>query len=93
MLLEVKVKMPKYTYHCLGCKSTYTMVHSLSEVHDVCTSCGVEKNLNKIPVTFNYNKVKKKKSQDGALLRDTIEESKQEIEEVKQELKRRKHEP
>jgi hypothetical protein len=84
--------MPKYTYYCNKCKISYTVVHRLNEIHDVCNSCGNDKCLSKIPVSFNYSKKNEKEATVGSLVKETIEESKRDIEEVKQNLKKRKHE-
>lgn len=83
--------MPKYTYCCNECKTSYTIVHRLSEIHDVCKSCGNDKCLSKIPSSFNYSKKIQKENKPGELVNETIEESKRDIEEVKQSLKRRTH--
>lgn len=84
--------MPKYTYYCNKCKISYIMNHSLNEIHDVCNSCGSDKCLNKIPAMFNYSKKLEKENVAGALVKETIEDSKRDIEEAKQNLKNRKHE-
>ena len=68
------------------------MNHSLNEIHDVCNSCGSDKCLNKIPAMFNYSKKLEKENVAGALVKETIEDSKRDIEEAKQNLKNRKHE-
>ena len=71
---------------------SYTISHRLNEIHDVCNSCGSDKCLNKIPVSFSYSKKIEKESAAGTLVKETIEESKKDIEEAKQSLKNRKHE-
>ena len=68
------------------------MVHGLSEIHDVCKSCGNNKCLSKIPSSFNYSKKIQKENKVGTLVNETIEESKRDIEETKQGLKNRNHE-
>jgi len=83
--------MPKYTYHCSNCNASYTISHRLSEIHDICKSCGTEKTLNKIPVSFAYSKEIKKDSKVGSLVKEVIEDSKRDIAEAKEELKNRKH--
>jgi|TARA_R110002020_G_scaffold458648_1_gene676175 hypothetical protein len=85
--------MPKYTYHCDKCESTYSLVHSINEIHSLCNGCGEENSLNRIPVSFNLPKVKPKKAQVGAIVEDTIQDIKKDIAESKEQLKQRKYEP
>jgi hypothetical protein len=84
--------MPKYTYHCNKCEMTYVISHSINEIHDVCSSCGESKCLNKIPVSFNYSKKIERENKAGMLVKEVIEDSKKDIEEAKQNFKNRKHE-
>jgi hypothetical protein len=84
--------MPKYTYCCKHCEMTYTISHSLSEIHSVCVKCGIENGLNKIPVSFNYPKLINKDQPPGTIVREVIEDIKQESDNTKQELKGRKYE-
>jgi hypothetical protein len=84
--------MPKYTYFCSECKCSYALSHRLSEIHDVCRSCGSQKTLNKIPTSFAYSKMPDKNPQTGDLVKEFIEDSKGDIKEAKQELQGRKYE-
>jgi predicted nucleic acid-binding Zn ribbon protein len=84
--------MPKYTYHCSKCESSYTISHSLNEIHDVCRTCGGNKCLNKIPTSFNYSKKVKKDSKTGTLVKDAIEDSKRDVLEAQESLRSRKYE-
>jgi putative FmdB family regulatory protein len=84
--------MPKYTYHCSKCNFSYTISHGMNEIHDICKSCGTSESLNKIPTSFNFSKKIERNQKVGALVNETIEESKKDIEETKEALKARKHE-
>ena len=84
--------MPKYTYYCEKCNVSYTISHKINEIHDVCKSCGSEKNINKIPTSFNYSKKIEKNNQVGVLVNEAIEESKEIVEEAKLEFKKRTYE-
>ncbi len=81
--------MPKYTYHCGECEATYSITHSMNELHIMCEQCGGDKNLNKIPVSFNMNKTSRNESKVGAVVKDAIESSKDELEQQKNTLKSR----
>lgn len=81
--------MPKYTYHCGECQSTYVLTHSMNELHLICEKCGSDKNLNKIPVSFSMSKTSRNETKVGSVVKDAIESSKNELEEQKTNLKNR----
>ena len=82
--------MPKYTYFCKNCEEKYDIIHSLNDTHDVCKSCGKVGYLNKIPSSFNHSKISKDRKV-GELVKEYIDDYKQDINDAKEELKKRKY--
>lgn len=84
--------MPKYTYHCQDCDKVYEMTHSMSEIVSICQGCGSDKGLNKIPTSFNFKKATDhKNTKPGTLVKQSINELKQDLEQHKKELKGREY--
>lgn len=78
--------MPIYLYECLGCKESFKVRHSMSEVCECCTSCGSNE-VNRIPTSFmSLSKEKIEKNKVGDLTREFIENSKVDLKNQKKEL-------
>lgn len=87
-LLELKTKMPNYSYNCSNCHSNFDYFHSISEKKEECEVCKT-KTLSKIPV-LNTNvkvKIEDKPIKAGSLVESAIAEGKQELEKHKKELR------
>ena len=91
-MLTPRKTMAKYTYCCNKCEAVYDISHSMSEIHDVCRNCGESGTLNKIPTSFNYSKAHVLKDSPGSVVKDVIENTKEEITQTKRGLKGRTHE-
>tara|TARA_R100000388_G_C7187878_1_gene132001 strand:+ start:232 stop:474 length:243 start_codon:yes stop_codon:yes gene_type:complete len=76
--------MPSYVYECSECKEVYEVFHSMSEERTDCEICGATNTLNKIPEVPIY--VKSKTA--GQIVKQHIEEAKQQILEEKEEMKK-----
>lgn len=84
--------MPKYTYHCQDCDKVYEMTHSMSEIVSICQGCGSDKGLNKIPTSFNLNKsIDHKGQKPGTVVKQSINELKEDLEQQKKDLKGREY--
>lgn len=84
--------MPKYTYHCQDCDKVYEMTHSMSEIISICQGCGSDKGLNKIPTSFNLNKsIDHKGQKPGTVVKQSINELKEDLEQQKKDLKGREY--
>ena len=80
--------MPKYLYHCSACDERFLVFHLMSENLKACEKCGVESNLKKLPFfPVNLNKVKKEKKV-GEVVKDHIEEAKEEIKKEKENMRK-----
>lgn len=82
--------MPNYVYKCDSCGKTLNIFHSFSEKPTNCKLCGAEGSLRRdystpINVTSNASKPKNKV---GEIVRNHIEEAKEEVKAEKERLKR-----
>ena len=81
--------MPRYTYHCDECGVTYQKAHSIKEKMVDCEECDVEGSLKRIPsMPFVFSEKKKA----GDLVKQHIEETRQDIKEEKAQLKKVEYE-
>ena len=82
--------MPKYTYHCDSCDGVYEIVHSLNVLHEVCQECGEAAGLSRLPTSFSFNSNKiKKEPVVGSVVKEIIEETRDELLETQKQLKKR----
>lgn len=78
--------MPIYTYECFDCHKEWSVIHCMSEKEECCVGCE-SININRKPSDFTLAFKKRVESQKtGALTREFIENSKQELKEQKKEL-------
>ena len=80
--------MPLYVYQCGACGGQFNSMHSIQVSVTVCSLCGVEDNLSRIPQMISFGK---KKSTDdkkvGDVVKEHIEETKEEVAKEKEKLK------
>jgi len=74
--------MPNYVYECSECGEVMEIYHSMSEERTNCEVCGAENTLNKIPEVPTYVK----SSTAGKIVKQHIEETKQQILEDKKKI-------
>lgn len=68
------------------------MTHSMSEIISICQGCGSDKGLNKIPTSFNLNKsIDHKGQKPGTVVKQSINELKEDLEQQKKDLKGREY--
>ena len=78
--------MPKYSYTCEACDSQINFYHSMAEKMTDCTECGHIDSLTKLPSNFSLNKQKKEKKV-GDLVKESIEEYRQDLTQEKEKIK------
>ena len=79
--------MPKYFYKCLNCELILEFYHSMNEIKEDCTSCGVEDILKKIPSIISSSNIKEKNKKVGSVVKQSIEAFREDLEDEKQKLK------
>ncbi|MBV03482.1 MAG: hypothetical protein CML45_03715 [Rhodobacteraceae bacterium] len=84
--------MPKYFYTCADCGSEISFYHSMSEKMTDCTLCGCADSLIKKPSNFSLNKQKKEKKV-GDLVKESIEDFRQELSQEKEKVRNELYEP
>ena len=82
--------MPRYVYKCSACDETFMTMHSITATLEVCERCEAEGTLTRIPssvfvTTTRINEETKQKA--GDLVKQKIEEFKQDLKEEKRRLK------
>ena len=75
--------MPRYEYKCSECLNTFTIRHSIKETISECKECGSEDTIQKVPTSF----LSIKKQKAGAVVRQHIEEVKQDLRQEKIDLR------
>ena len=83
--------MPKYVYECKECGFTKEVVHSMQEKLKDCEECDTIESLIRIP-SFNFlrhNDIGK--AAKGEMVKDFIEESRNELKEDKKGLLRKEY--
>ena len=79
--------MPKYFYSCQICSNTRAYYHSMSESATECKSCGSQGKLVRIPSFFAIEIQKEDRDETGRLVKNAIEEAKEDLINQKDELK------
>ena len=74
--------MPSYVYECSDCREITEVFHSMSDEKTDCEICGAENTLNKIPEVPIYLK----KSNAGNVVKQHIEDAKQQVREDKEKM-------
>jgi|ETNvirnome_6_100_1030635.scaffolds.fasta_scaffold10045_4 hypothetical protein len=76
------LQMPKYVYFCKKCEGIFEVNHSLQKTCTLCEICETEGQLERKPSSFFLSKKQAKlagKNQPGALVKETIEDTRQEL--------------
>ena len=76
--------MPTYCYYCEACGEHFEAFHSMKSIETVCQVCKTEGSLTRVPSIPTY--VKSKKA--GNVVRQHIEEAREQIKSDKEEMKR-----
>ncbi len=97
MLLELKMimaeGMPKYAYKCSACGEQFEVFHLMSEVLENCEKCGAECSLKKV-ISYPINVQKNEKKQKvGEVVKQHIEEARQDIKKEKKKMKEKEYKP
>ena len=82
--------MPNYVYKCISCDTTVTIFHSFSEKATDCDSCGALNSL-KRDYTASFNTLAggiKINKEVGQVVRQHIEEAREEIKQEKEKFER-----
>ena len=86
--------MPRYTYRCEDCGAVISERHSATKKVENCKECGSIGSLVRIPSTIRVVKEHQAdKKNPGALVKDSIEEFKQDLASEKEKLKNNMWEP
>ena len=83
--------MPKYRYICDNCKTEFFKYHSISKVLEDCQNCDVDGTLKKLPTTFRLTK-NEMTNKTGQIVKNSIEEFKQDLKDEKERLSEHKWE-
>jgi len=78
--------MPIYTYRCNKCEEEFRVSHSMTEKQEICELCESIGTLTRVPALFSNSKIERKQKV-GALVRDFINESKEDLKEQKKDLR------
>tara|TARA_R110001583_G_scaffold102886_4_gene249640 strand:+ start:375 stop:641 length:267 start_codon:yes stop_codon:yes gene_type:complete len=84
--------VPKYTYLCRECETEFEIKHSIKEICEICENCGSEKSIERIPSGFflsNKNSTKQLSSTPGQIVKEAIEEAREDLNQDKEVLKKR----
>jgi len=79
--------VPRYLYHCNECDEEYQELHSIKEKLTDCKLCNSKKSLVRVPSIFmaaHKNKISQQKP--GSLVKEFIEESKEDLKRQKEDL-------
>ena len=79
--------MPRYEYRCSECSAIFTIRHSIKETIDECKECGIKNAVEKIPASF----LTVKKQEAGKVVKQHIEEVKQDLLQEKESLQRQEY--
>jgi putative FmdB family regulatory protein len=82
--------MPTYVYKCNACEEVFEYFHSFRVKRTTCESCGQESLQKMLNTPINITKtLKKKTTTPGEVIKDTIEQTKEEIKKDKEKLRSR----
>ena len=86
--------MPKYVYLCNECEGEFEVRHSLRETIEICQFCGITDKLVRRPFPIFLNKKKGKletKNTPGIVVKETIEEIRQDLKAEQERLTKREY--
>ena len=84
--------MPKYSYKCAKCEQISVFFHSMSEKKETCEECGVPGSLTRMPSNFMLYE-DKKEQKIGSVVKQNIEEFREDLTNEKEKLKNEFFEP
>lgn len=87
--------MPVYSYKCKFCLTEFVVNHSINEIKRECISCGEKDGLQLQISSFSVPgvaAVRKTGSKVGSVVREHIEEAKQEVQKLKEDMRKRSSE-
>ena len=85
--------MPKYAYHCNTCEEDFQAFHLMCEKLEKRSGCDKDCSLKKVPsFPINLNKVNKKQKV-GEIVKQHIENAKEDIEEDRKKLREEEYKP
>ena len=87
--------MPLYTYKCVDCGELFDVKHSMSEKYTDCSSvgCTEKKQLVKILKPIVLRKKETEEQKVGSIVKQHIEEAKQDIKSEKEKLQKEEYKP
>ena len=86
--------MPKYVYYCEECEKEFGVKHSLQKVVEICQLCLVSTNIVRIPSPIFLSKKEanlETKIKPGSIVKETIEESRQDLKVEQEKLAKREY--
>tara|TARA_R110002020_G_scaffold285851_1_gene501383 strand:+ start:80 stop:343 length:264 start_codon:yes stop_codon:yes gene_type:complete len=80
--------MPRYVYRCEKCENVFQIAHSIKEKLTDCEECKTKETLKRIPSMplILTNKEEKQKEKVGTLVKQHIEDTKEELKQEKKTL-------
>jgi predicted nucleic acid-binding Zn ribbon protein len=78
--------MPKYFYKCTSCEVVVAYYHAMSDCRKDCAECGTPESLVKRPSSFNLESPQHNNKKTGQIVKQSIEDFKEDLESQKQEL-------
>ena len=79
--------MPKYFYLCNQCETKHSFYHGMDETVEKCPSCDTKVFLEKVPSFISLKKQEEEKEKTGQLVKNSIDESKEELKKQKNKLR------
>ena len=98
MLLALKRNnsVPIYVYFCEECEKELKTLHSIKEKYTVCQeieNCELEGKLRRLPSNFSTQyKKQEKKQKVGSLVKDFIEDTRDDLKKEKETLRKQEYE-
>ena len=82
--------MPRYVYNCSKCNGNFVVVHGMTEDYSVCELCSEVDCVHRIPQMPSIKVVEK---QAGQIVREYIEDAKDELKKEKNQLETKEYKP
>ena len=87
-----KIRLPRYTYFCEDCESCFDVSHSLQNTFTLCKNCGSDGALVRKPSEVFLTTKHRKTDENlrvGSVVKEAIEDAKQELKSDQDSLKKR----
>lgn len=85
--------MPIYYYNCKSCKEVTKVMHSIVERLTNCENCNSIDSLVRVPSHFVSSSTQESVKNTGDLVKEKIEEFRQDLEEEKEKMKSQEYKP